>query len=110
MLYLCPYQIFWLFFIIIIINRFFSSLRSPSRGRFGWRKRGLEKSKSLDQSEFLATLAGIDINNLDKNTSEKSDPDASGAVGSRKKPPDWLDVNRLSCKRESDSDEGEPGI
>ncbi|KAL7635720.1 UNVERIFIED_CONTAM: hypothetical protein RMT77_013537 [Armadillidium vulgare] len=28
--------------------------RSPVRGRFGWRKRGLSKSKSLDQSEFMS--------------------------------------------------------
>ncbi|KAK8739626.1 hypothetical protein OTU49_003434 [Cherax quadricarinatus] len=34
------------------------SPRSPSRGRFAWKRRGLEKSKSLDQSEFLASLNG----------------------------------------------------
>lgn len=32
------------------------SPRSSSRGRFAWKRRGLEKSKSLDQSEFLASL------------------------------------------------------
>ncbi|XP_063874445.1 uncharacterized protein LOC135107925 isoform X6 [Scylla paramamosain] len=32
------------------------NVKSSSRGRFAWKRRGLEKSKSLDQSEFLASL------------------------------------------------------
>ncbi|KAG7175106.1 GRAM domain-containing protein 4-like [Homarus americanus] len=36
----------------------FDVVESPSRGRFAWKRRGLEKSKSLDQSEFLASLNG----------------------------------------------------
>ncbi|XP_063874437.1 splicing regulatory glutamine/lysine-rich protein 1-like isoform X4 [Scylla paramamosain] len=34
----------------------FDVVESSSRGRFAWKRRGLEKSKSLDQSEFLASL------------------------------------------------------
>lgn len=39
------------------------SPRNHSRGRFTWRKggKGLEKSKSLDQSEFLSSLSHEEI-------------------------------------------------
>ncbi|ROT66241.1 putative GRAM domain-containing protein 4-like [Penaeus vannamei] len=64
------------------------SPRSTSRGRFAWKRRGLEKSKSLDQSEFLASLNGA-------------------ASGGEAADPGWIDEDH---RRESDSDEGERAI
>ncbi|XP_066938517.1 uncharacterized protein [Macrobrachium rosenbergii] len=65
----------------------FDVVESPSRGRFVWKRRGLEKSKSLDQSEFLASLNG------------------AGATGScTTASSEWLDGDQ---PRESDSDDAD---
>ncbi|XP_042869270.1 uncharacterized protein LOC122251405 isoform X2 [Penaeus japonicus] len=66
----------------------FDVVESTSRGRFAWKRRGLEKSKSLDQSEFLASLNGA-------------------ASGGEATDPGWIDEDH---RRESDSDEGERAI
>nr|XP_027227124.1 GRAM domain-containing protein 4-like isoform X3 [Penaeus vannamei] len=66
----------------------FDVVESTSRGRFAWKRRGLEKSKSLDQSEFLASLNGA-------------------ASGGEAADPGWIDEDH---RRESDSDEGERAI
>ncbi|KAK7084124.1 GRAM domain-containing protein 4, partial [Halocaridina rubra] len=67
----------------------FDVVESPSRGRFVWKRRGLEKSKSLDQSEFLASLNG-----------PSSGHGVSG--GSTTPSAEWLDEDH---RRESDSDD-----
>ncbi|CAL4096515.1 unnamed protein product, partial [Meganyctiphanes norvegica] len=70
---------------------------SPSRSRFGWRRRGLEKSKSLDQSEFLASLEAAD----------SGISPSSPNIGS---PSEWLDVDGNQRRDSEGSDEGDKGI
>ncbi|XP_071537611.1 uncharacterized protein [Panulirus ornatus] len=74
-------------------NSSFDVVESPSRGRFAWKRRGLEKSKSLDQSEFLASLSGA--------------TSTTGGAAATTTSSTWVDDDQ---RRESDSDDGERGV
>ncbi|XP_069168947.1 uncharacterized protein [Procambarus clarkii] len=79
-----------------------SRSRSPSRGRFAWKRRGLEKSKSLDQSEFLASLNGTTSSTTTTSTSAGAGAETSCCHVSAS----WVDDDH---HRESDSDDGDRG-
>ncbi|XP_050704982.1 uncharacterized protein LOC126990399 isoform X3 [Eriocheir sinensis] len=99
------------------------SPRSPSRGRFAWKRRGLEKSKSLDQSEFLASLnsasstlgatGGSSVATTTSTTTTTTittppTPTTATAAAASAASSLWLDDDPRR-DRDSDSDDGERG-
>ncbi|XP_042210946.1 uncharacterized protein LOC121858532 isoform X3 [Homarus americanus] len=88
----------------------FDVVESPSRGRFAWKRRGLEKSKSLDQSEFLASLNGaasttsITVGGAVAGGGEGGGIGGGGGGGGGGGTSSWMDDDQ---RRDSDSDDGE---
>ncbi|KAK4293738.1 hypothetical protein Pmani_033585, partial [Petrolisthes manimaculis] len=81
------------------------SPRSPSRGRFAWKRRGLEKSKSLDQSEFLASL-NSSSNDGGPGTTSNNQATPSILTTTATTGGGWMEDDQ---RRESDSDDGDKG-
>ncbi|XP_050704977.1 uncharacterized protein LOC126990399 isoform X1 [Eriocheir sinensis] len=101
----------------------FDVVESPSRGRFAWKRRGLEKSKSLDQSEFLASLnsasstlgatGGSSVATTTSTTTTTTittppTPTTATAAAASAASSLWLDDDPRR-DRDSDSDDGERG-
>ncbi|KAK4293737.1 hypothetical protein Pmani_033585, partial [Petrolisthes manimaculis] len=80
-------------------------VKSPSRGRFAWKRRGLEKSKSLDQSEFLASL-NSSSNDGGPGTTSNNQATPSILTTTATTGGGWMEDDQ---RRESDSDDGDKG-
>ncbi|XP_045103081.1 uncharacterized protein LOC123499323 isoform X3 [Portunus trituberculatus] len=91
------------------------NVKSSSRGRFAWKRRGLEKSKSLDQSEFLASLNSANAAGGGATSGSGSETPTittaitttAGAAAVSSPSSLWPDTFR---DKESDSDDGERGL